>query len=162
MSNIKRHFRKRNLKTNLPLGATNIKKYQHTHYPKIQRYGLLPWCLCEFKLNFGDFGFADMLRMSHCILEKLMQICFPLKTSSCQFSLTPAQWRACQNTSQRHSSLFCPPPHIDLSIPLLSASSFFPPYSLCIFSISGDSLFLPLSWIDLLRKGASEKRVFFF
>lgn len=65
MSNIKRHFRKRNLKTNLPLGATNIKKHHHVNYSKIQRCGVLPLHLCEFKLKFGDFGLADMLRLSH-------------------------------------------------------------------------------------------------
>lgn len=144
MSNIKRHFRKRNLKTNLPLGATDIKEHHRTNYPKIQRYGVLPLHLCEFKLNFGDFGFTDMLRLSHCILEKLMQICFLLKPVPINFpSLLLSGELVKTPDTQRHSSLFRPPPHIDLSIPLLSASSSFPPYSFCLLSISGYSL----SWL---------------
>lgn len=56
--------------------------------------------------------------------------------------------------TERVSPLFRSPPHIDLSVPHLSASSSFPPYSFCLFSISGDSPFL-VSFLNRLV----EKRI---
>ena len=55
--------------------------------------------------------------------------------------------------TQRDCSLFCPLPHSDLSIPLLSASSSFPPYCLCLFSICGDFAFLASFLNRLVEKG---------
>lgn len=89
----------------------------------------MPLHFCEFKLNLGDIGFTDLLRLSHCTLEKLMQICFPFKTSSYQFSLTAAQCEARQNSRHKYRLLSIFPlerHHDGISIPPLVSSSFPP------------------------------------
>lgn len=159
MSNIKRHFRRRNLKTNLPLGATNIEKHQHKNHPKVQRYWVVPLHRCEFKINFGDFGFADMPRLSHCILEKLMQTCFRLKTSFYWFSLTLTQWGACQKIGhiERLLSFLFPTSHWTFLSPFYQP---LPPSLYISFVFSASPEISPswlFSWLDLLRNRASEK-----
>lgn len=139
MSNIKRHPRKRKLKTNLVLCATNreILPYKLSKYP---RYGVR---LCIFgSLNLIlQTGFTDMLRLS---LEKLMQICFSLKTGSYEFSLALAQRGVCQNSRHTETPL-CYVLHLTLTF--LSPSHQPLPPSHHIPFISSTSLEIALSWL---------------
>lgn len=158
MSNIYRHFRKKRPQDKFALDATkkkrNIAKKLSKDSKKLFRVKGMEYCLRIFvRLSFGDFGFADMIRLSHCILEKLMQICFPLKTSSYPFSLTPTQWGACQNTRYRVTLLFSVP---CLTLTFLSPSYQPLPPSLHIPFVFSVSLEIPI--FGLFHEQTSQER----
>lgn len=110
--NTKGQFRNRKLKTNLPSCAIMKKKYCSINYPDIPRYGVWPpLLLCEFKLHSGDWicryalGWLPYSR-------KAEGICFTLKTSSYDFSLTVAHGELVKKTdSQKLITLLSPISH---------------------------------------------------
>ena len=153
MSNLKRHFRKRNRNMNLPLGAT-IQRNITIHIT--QRFKGIEYCLCTCVSLSLTLETLDLWIRSGWVTAFWKSWCrsvFPLKLVSIIFPwLLPNRELVKTPDTQRDSSLFHSLPHADLSIPLFSASSSFPPCSFCLFSTSGDSSFLASFLNRLVKK----------